>query len=105
MNRAGEVVDHVLALAAMAAHLLLVGPLSLLALYLRPEPGTDLAAIVLKLLLVVSWFGLGWVGIRAWTRRSWVVAAVPFVWLSVAWVVILIGNETIGWTLTIGYLL
>ena len=77
MNRAGEVVYHVLALAALAAHLL----------------------------LVVSWFGFAWVGIRAWTRRSWVVVAVPFVSFSVAWVVILIGNETIGWTLTIGYLL
>ena len=105
MNRRGEVVYHVLAVAAVLGHLLLVGPLTLLALYLRPEPGTELAATVLKCLLVVSWFGLGWVGIRAWTRRSWVVVAVPFVSFAIAWGVILIGNETIGWTLTIGYLL
>jgi hypothetical protein len=103
MIRLGEVVYHVLALAAILAHVLLVGPLSLLALYLRPDPATELAAVVLKGLLVVSWFGLGWAGIRAWIRRSWVVVPIPFLSFSIAWVVILIGNETIGWTLPIGY--
>jgi hypothetical protein len=103
MNRFGDVVFHAVAFAAMLVHLLLVGPLSLLALYLRPEPGTDFAAIVLKGLIAGSWLGLGWAGIRAWTHRSWAVAAVPFLSFSIAWVVILIGNETIGWTLPIGY--
>ena len=59
--------------------------------------------MVLKGLIVLSWIGLGLAGIRAWIARSWVVVAVPFVSFSIAWVVILIGNETIGWTLPIGY--
>ena len=103
MNRPGEVAFHAVAAVALLAHVLVVGPLSLLALYLRPEPGTEGAALVLKVLIAGAWFGLGLAGIRSWRSRSWAVVGVPFVSFSIAWLLVLVGNETIRWTLGFGY--
>lgn len=94
---------EVVALLAMLAHLLIVGPFCLLALALTVPPGAELGGLALKALVVAVWFGLGYVGISAWRRNSWSVVVVPFVAFVLVYLLILIGNEGVGWYLNIGY--
>lgn len=103
MRGFGEIAYQGLALLAMLAHLVVVGPLSLLALYLAPHRGTELVAFVLKALVVGGWCGLGLAGIKAWRERSWAVVTVPILSFCLVWILILIGNGTIGWGLEFGY--
>ena len=87
----------------MLAHLLIVGPLCLLALALTVPPGAELGGLALKAIVVAVWFGLGYVGIRAWRRNSWWVVVVPFVAFVLIYQLIRIGNDVVGWHLNIGY--
>jgi hypothetical protein len=86
----------------MLAHLLVVGPLCLLALAMTIPPGADVVGLALKAIVVVAWFGLGYVGIRAWRRTSWWIVAVPIVTFVLVYQVIQFGTKSIGWFL-IGY--
>ncbi len=93
---------QLVALLAMLAHLLIVGPLCLLTLVLGAPPGGELVVLALKGIVVAVWFGLGYLGIRAWNQRSWWVVAVPIVAFCLVFVVIGIGNGS-GWYLPMGY--
>lgn len=88
-----------LGIIAMLAHILIVGPLSLFALYLEPFRAYEIPTVVLKALIVVSWCGFGFVGIRAWRARSWAVIPVPIVSFGIIWFLMDIGISNLGWTL------
>jgi len=93
---------QLVALLAMLAHLLIVGPLCLLTLVLGAPPGEELVVLALKGIVVAVWFGFGYLGIRAWNQKSWWVVAVPIVAFCLVFVVIGIGNGS-GWYLPMGY--
>jgi len=103
MTRFGEIVYQVVALLAMLAHLLIVGPLSLIALALTVPPGAELGGLVLKAMVGIVWLGMGYLGIRAWRRNSWLVIVAPIVAFILVYVLILTGNDVVGWYLNIGY--
>jgi hypothetical protein len=102
-TRLVESAYQVVALLSMLAHLLIVGPLCLLTLGLTVPPGADLGGFMLKAIVVLVWFGMGYVGIKAWDRKSWWVVAVPIIALVLVVGVILTGNDMVGWYLNIGY--
>lgn len=101
-TRLGQATYQVVAVLAVLAHLLVVGPLVLLTLAMIIPPGADVVGLVLKAIVVVAWFGLGYVGVRAWNRASWWIVAVPIVTFVLVYQVIRFGSESIGWWL-IGY--
>ena len=101
-TRLGQATYQVVAVLAVLAHLLVVGPLVLLTLAMIIPPGADVVGLVLKAIVVVAWFGLGYVGVRAWNRASWWIVAVPIVTFVLVYQVIQFGSRSIGWWL-IGY--
>jgi hypothetical protein len=102
MTRLVEVVYQVVALLAMLAHLLIVGPLCLLTLVMTIPPGSELIGLALKAIVVVMWFGLGYLGLQAWKQKSWWVIVIPIVSFCLVLLVLRVGTYAIDWFL-IGY--
>jgi hypothetical protein len=101
-RRVAGPVYQVVALLAMLAHLLIVGPFCLLTLGFTGPSGADVVGLVLKAIVVAVWIGLGYLGLRAWDQRSWWVVAVPVVALCIVFPMIGIFNG-LGWYMNIGY--
>ena len=99
MNTVRTLGYHGLAALAILAHVILVGLSSLLLLVLTSPPGAEIPALALKGVVIVSWLGLGWLGLLAWTRRSRLVVVVPIASFAILWVVGSIGNELVHWSL------
>ena len=93
---------HGLAAVAMLAHLVLGGLLLLLTVLLSSPPETADAALLLKVISLLSWLGLGWLGLRAWRRQSWLVVVMPLLYFAVLWVVNSIGSGWVHWFLNWG---
>ena len=91
----------VVAVLAVLAHVFIVGPLCLLVVVLS-GPGAGWFGLVIKAVILVTWFGLGYLGIRAWNRRSWWVLAVPIVAFCMVMLIIGVGNN-LGWYLNVMY--
>lgn len=92
-----------LAAIAMVVHLLLTGLFTYLTLLLSAPPGTEALVLVLKGVVVVSWLVLGWLGLFARSRRSWLVVGVPILSWAIVWAVITIGTSGVHWGLNWGY--
>ena len=86
-----------LAALAMLAHLIVNGLFTLIELNMRSDAGTDLPMSILRVFVLVSWFGLAWFGLRAWARRSWLVVVVPIVSFLILLGVNGIGSNLIDW--------
>ncbi|MDP9246851.1 MAG: hypothetical protein M3O95_01975 [Candidatus Dormibacteraeota bacterium] len=99
MSRSGQVAYHSLALLAMLAHLVVVGPWTLVVLASSSPPGTGLATLLLKLLVFSTWCGLSVIGIAAWSDRSWRVVAVPIVSFGLASILHEVGKSALGWSI------
>lgn len=102
MNRLPVLAYQASAVIAMLAHLVIAGPFTLVGLALIAPAGTEIVALALKALIAVSWVGIGIFGIRAWRDRSWGVVGAPILSFFIVWMLVLIGNVTIGWGLILG---
>ena len=102
MKIAAAILYHGLALLALLAQLV-VGTFVLLVLALTAPPDRQLAATILKVIIVVVWVGLFLFGAVHWSRRSWLVVAVPFPTFAAFWVLDAIGDGPVGWYLDWGY--
>ena len=103
MTRLAEIGYQVVGLLAMLVYLLIVGPVCLVTLALTVPPDAELGGLALKAMVVVVWFGMGYVGIRASNRKSWWVIVVPVVAFILVYLLILTGNDIVHWYLNIGY--
>ena len=99
MSTLGAGVYQGLALLAMLAHVVVVGPFALLFLYTTPYPIHAVSTIVLKALIVVVWFGALVLGVTAWRGRRWLVILVPILSFGVVWLAGQIGTSQLGWSL------
>jgi hypothetical protein len=83
----------------MLVHLVIVGPWTLVILSSSSPPGTGLATLLLKILVLGTWSGLGLIGIAAWSDRSWRVLAVPIVSFGLTSILYEVGKTVIGWSI------
>ncbi len=91
MSTVQSVVYQGLAMLAMLAHIIVNGLFTLVTLNLSSAPGTELPLLMLKGVVLASWFGLGWFAWHVWARNSWLVVAAPIVSFAILWVVNWIG--------------